>query len=166
MEPRLLEVAGRLKQARLLKGATLDDAAQTMCVNKNTINRCETGKQVPDVSYLFAFEKFSKRSVAWILTGSDVDESSFSLKERQYQNLVEVVATVLAQTLAEKGVTIKWQYYGKVMRMLFKLSLEFVHEGSISLDFDDTSRLQHEIETELQKEIENLFVFITEDIFE
>lgn len=166
MDPRLLEVAGRLKSARIVKRATLDEAAQVMGVNKNTINRCETGKQVPDVAYLLAFSEFSERSVAWLITGAEVDETSFSLKERQYHNLIGVVSSVLAHVMAEKNKRIKWQHYGKVVKLLFRLSLGLMHEGTICFYDEDTSDLEAQLEQILRKEIDNIFALVDENIFE
>lgn len=166
MEQRFNEVAARLKHTRISNGYTLDDAARIMGVNKNTINRCETGKQIPDISYLFAFEQFSGQSAAWILTGVEVDETAFSLKEKQYLNLVEAVASVLARTLFDRKLKLKWQYYGKVLKLIFQLSLEFTHEGSIDLNPNARDTMQEELTFQLEPHIDSLFELITGDIFE
>src|ERR1039457_4566413 len=114
IDEQLKGVASRLKHVRVTElGLSLEEAAKKLGVNKNTISRCEIGKQIPDIKYIFQFEEFSGRSAAWILTGSEVDETALSLKERNYLNLVEAVTTLSSRTLTVKEVQLRWEYYGK-----------------------------------------------------
>jgi len=166
MEDKINDVARRLKYLRTVAGLTLEEAALKLDTNKSTVNRYETGKQIPDIKYLFKHEEVFGRSAEWILSGHESDETSFSLKEKQYIELVGMVATVLSKTLSDRGLKLKWQHSGQVFKFLFQLSLEFVHEGSICLDPQFQSEANEELMHQLKTHIEGLFTFISDDIFE
>ena len=166
IDEQLKGVALRLKHVRVAElGLSLEEAAKKIGVNKSTMNRCEIGKQIPDIKYIFQFEEFSGKSAAWILTGSEVDETSFSINERSYIKLIEVVAKLLARTLSDKKMILKWEYYGFVVKLLFQLSLEMVHEGVINLNSNDDELLFDDLAHELRTDINGLFNLIKDDMF-
>lgn len=163
-EDKLDGLARRLKQSRTDKGLSLDEAAAVLGINKSTINRCETGKQVPDAKYLFQFEEFAGKSSAWLLSGSEVDESACSLREKRYRILVEAVSALLARTLAERKLKVKWRYYGKITRILVQLSLESVLEGNLDTDINDDIWLQSELAKKLQSHIDSMLELIEREV--
>ena len=165
-DEQLKGVASRLKHVRVAElGLSLEEAAKKLGVNKSTMNRCETGKQIPDIKYIFQFEEFSGRSAAWILTGIEVDETAITLKEQNYLILVDAITTLLARTLKFKKVQLRWEYYGKVVKMLFHMSLNLVHEGVININMSNEDWLLEDLSHELQSNIDDLFYMIKEDMF-
>lgn len=164
---RLKGVASRLKHMRVTEHClSLEEAAKKLGINKSSLNRYEMGKQIPDAKFLFICESAYGRSAEWILSGQESDETSFSIKEKQYLILIEYVAIILARTLHEKGVVLKWQYYGKVLKMLLCLSLEFTHEGTLLPSSDDSESFFDELSNKLKPQIDDLIIFVSEKIFE
>lgn len=66
---RVLEGLGaRLRRARGKR--TLEEVGKDLGVNKNSVNRYENEKQLPDADYLARFAEYTGFDVGWLITGS------------------------------------------------------------------------------------------------